>query len=280
MAPPTNFKIAAWVLSADCDSGNGPTCSNSMPLQDCLGCNKDGYLGTTNQDGYDFTRINTQWVSPTVDADGVTMRWTNATFRVDTVIDLRTMFDNVDGKLCLHPKVPAVIFVPPTMEDKFMANLRESMTPGHMKDPLVEWAVAYDPAEKGKENFSLFYVKASIEAEGHLFKTFNAEAKAAVMNILQEKGVKMEQVDFDVLQAKVSAQWGTWIGVNAALNLVSGKVSVFDAILGVGIATGAGIRDEAIEVKLLGCGITVGKRVGISVFGSSVEINFGRFLPV
>ncbi|KAJ7201212.1 hypothetical protein C8J57DRAFT_979651, partial [Mycena rebaudengoi] len=123
----------------------------------------------------------------------------------------------------------------------------------------------------------LFYLKASIETEGHLFKTFNAEAKAAVMNIFQDKGVPMELVDLDVIQGKVSAQWGTWIGVNAALNLVSGKVSVFDVTLGVGLATGAGVRDEAAEVKVLGCGITVGKRVGISVFGSSVEINFGRF---
>ncbi|KAJ7023195.1 hypothetical protein C8F04DRAFT_1306148 [Mycena alexandri] len=247
--------------------------------------------------------------------------------------DLRTLFDNsVDGKLCLKPKVPAVIYVPPTVQDQFMVNLRESVLPGRMKDPLVQYTVAYDPADKEKEHYSLFYFKAGVEAEGHLFKTFNLEAKAAVINILQDQGLEAgmcqrrhsqtqtrrqlltscdtvgnlryfdglivshlatmsqlannlltitsEKVDFNVIEAKVSAQWGTWIGIDAALNLVSGQVSVFNATLGLGLASGAGIRDEAVEVKLLGCGITVGKRVGISVAGSSVEINFGRFFPV
>jgi hypothetical protein len=145
----------------------------------------------------------------------------------------------------------------------------------------------------------LFYAKASAEAEGQfLIKTYNNEAKVAVMNIFQvsdmrlcplplrldilspqKNGIRAEQVDIDIIQAKVSGQFGTYIGVNAALNLVSGQVGPFDVTLGVGVATGLDVRDEAIEVKALGCGFTIGKRVGISVAGTSAEINFGRFFP-
>jgi hypothetical protein len=88
-------------------------------------------------------------------------------------------------------------------------------------------------------------------------------------------------VDFSILQATASAQLGTvYIGADAAVNLVGGQVSVFDANLGFGVGTGIGIRDEAIEVKVVGCGITVGKRIGISVFGNKIEINFGRFFDL
>ncbi|KAJ7476572.1 hypothetical protein FB451DRAFT_1033085, partial [Mycena latifolia] len=94
----------------------------------------------------------------------------------------------------------------------------------------------------------------------------------------QDKGAKVQQIDFDILQAKVAAQLGTtYIGYEASVNLVGGKVSAFDATLGFGIGSGIGIRDEAIEIEALGCGFTVGKRIGISVFGNSIEINFGRF---
>ncbi|KAJ7742285.1 hypothetical protein B0H16DRAFT_1464148 [Mycena metata] len=281
MAPSKNFSITEWILTADCDGPLG-TCSRGMPLQDCLGCNRDGYLGTTNQVGYDFTRINTSWVSPTVDADGATMRWYNATFKVSTAVDLTTLFDNVDGNLCLYPKVPAVLYLKPGSEGEteFLKGLEASTKMGTVKDSLFQTSVTYDPADPGKENYTLFYAKASVEAEGQFsIKTYNNEAKVAVMNIFQKNGIRAEQVDTDIIQAKVSGQFGTYIGVNAALNLVSGQAGPFDVTLGVGVATGLGVRDEAIEVMALGCGFTIGKRVGISVAGTSAEINFGRFFP-
>jgi hypothetical protein len=222
-------------------------------------------------------------------------------FKLSTAVDLTTLFDNVDGNLCLHPKVPAVLYLKPGSEGEteFLKGLEASTKMGTVRDSLFQTSVAYDPADPGKENYALFYAKASAEAEGQfLIKTYNNEAKVAVMNIFQvsdmrlcplplrldilspqKNGIRAEQVDIDIIQAKVSGQFGTYIGVNAALNLVSGQVGPFDVTLGVGVATGLDVRDEAIEVKALGCGFTIGKRVGISVAGTSAEINFGRFFP-
>lgn len=276
MSPPKSFAITNWQLTAECAG----SCSRAIPLQDVLGCNKDGYLGPRNEAGFDWARLNTAWVSPTVDSDKKTMRWYNATFKVWTVIDLSTLFDDVNGTLKVRPKAPAVLFIEPgsQAESEFMRNLEASTKFGTVKDSLFQTSIAYDPPES--ENYTLFYAKAAVEAEGQfLFKTYNNEAKAAVMNIFQKNGIRAEQVDFDIIQAKVSGQFGTYVGFNAALNLVSGQVGPFDATLGVGVATGVGVRDEAVELKLLGCGFTVGKRIGISVAGTSVEINFGRFFP-
>ncbi|KAJ7092355.1 hypothetical protein B0H15DRAFT_947916 [Mycena belliarum] len=282
MSPPKSFAITNWQLTAECAG----SCSRAIPLQDVLGCNKDGYLGPRNEAGFDWARLNTAW------------RWYNATyapsvclryrlvnisyrrFKVWTVIDLSTLFDDVNGTLKVRPKAPAVLFIEPgsQAESEFMRNLEASTKFGTVKDSLFQTSIAYDPPES--ENYTLFYAKAAVEAEGQfLFKTYNNEAKAAVMNIFQKNGIRAEQVDFDIIQAKVSGQFGTYVGFNAALNLVSGQVGPFDATLGVGVATGVGVRDEAVELKLLGCGFTVGKRIGISVAGTSVEINFGRFFP-
>ncbi|KAJ7112713.1 hypothetical protein C8R44DRAFT_932637, partial [Mycena epipterygia] len=92
-----------------------------------------------------------------------------------------------------------------------------------------------------------------------------------------KNGTPLEQVEFDVLAPKVSAQFGSYVGADAAINLISGRASIFDATLGIGVSTGAGIRDDSIDLKAMGCGFTIGKRVGISFLGSSFEINFGRF---
>ncbi|KAJ7802593.1 hypothetical protein B0H14DRAFT_2891802, partial [Mycena olivaceomarginata] len=244
--PTQNFRISEWILTADCDG----------PLGDCLGCNRDGYLGTTNQAGYDYTRINTAG-------------WYNATFKVSTAVDLTTLFDNVDGNLCLHPKVPAG-------GDEFLKGLEASTKMGTVRDSLFQTSVRLRPGGPGKENYTLFYAKASVEAEGQfLIKTYNNEAKVAVMNIFQvnwifclprKNGIRAEQVDI-LFRRRCRASLVPNIGWAHSITL------------GVGVAIGLGVRDEAIEVKALGCGFTIGKRVGISVAGTSAEINFGRFFP-
>jgi hypothetical protein len=54
------------------------------------------------------------------------------------------------------------------------------------------------------------------------------------------------------------------------------KASAFDCKLGLSASTGVGVRDDSVEVKALGTGITLGRKVGISVLGSSFGIDFGR----
>ncbi|KAJ7758639.1 hypothetical protein B0H16DRAFT_1885192 [Mycena metata] len=278
MAPPTNFRIVDWVLFADCDGPKG-TRSLAMPLQDCLGGNDMGYLGSTSVLGFDYTRVDTTWESPKIDDDGVTMRWMHPKFKVWTFGNLQHLFDNVNGNLVHVRKVTAVLYVKKEAETEFVANLKKTATTGRVENALVQYAVAYDSALNGKEYY-LFYAKDSTQAKGHfMIKTYNNEAKVAVMEIFKGNGLQVEQVDFHIVQAKVPAQWGTYVDANLALNLVSGEVGPFDATTGQGVATDVGVRDEAIKVNALGCGFTVGKWVEISVAGSglSAELNFEKF---
>ena len=62
----------------------------------------------------------------------------------------------------------------------------------------------------------------------------------------------------------------------AGVHLPKVEASAFDLNLGVGLDTGGGIKDDSLEVKALGCGVTVGRKVGISVFGASFGIDFGK----
>ncbi|KAJ7580429.1 hypothetical protein C8J56DRAFT_961550 [Mycena floridula] len=172
------------------------------------------------------------------------------------------------------PEIPGVLFVEESAKEDFLGDLKKYLDsdPETTEASIVEYATVSD------DTIHLFNIKAGVEQEGHIFTTHNAEASASVFRIFKDTGSKVNSVDFHVLQAKAEAQLGTaYIGAGVSLNLVGGTASAFSANLGFGVATGVGIRDEAIEVEVLGCGITVGKRIGISVFGNSIEINFGKF---
>ena len=75
--------------------------------------------------------------------------------------------------------------------------------------------------------------------------------------------------------------------------MAGGSVSIFDLELGAGISTGYfeiklilillnwfiqgfGIKDDSLELKVLGTGITVGRKLAISVADTSFGIDFGR----
>ena len=53
-------------------------------------------------------------------------------------------------------------------------------------------------------------------------------------------------------------------------------MSVFDFNLGAGVSTGAGIKDDSLDLKLAGCGVKVGRKVGISAFDNEIAVDFGR----
>ena len=42
------------------------------------------------------------------------------------------------------------------------------------------------------------------------------------------------------------------------------------------MSTGAGIKDHSLDLKLAGCGVKVGRKVGISAFDNEVAVDFGR----
>lgn len=66
------------------------------------------------------------------------------------------------------------------------------------------------------------------------------------------------------------------MGAGAGIHLAEGSVSIFDLKLGLGVSTGAGIKDDSVELKVLGCGVTVGRKLAISVFDTGFGIDFGK----
>ena len=140
-----------------------------------------------------------------------------------------------------------------------------------------------------KDGATLWYVNAGAGFEdGTFFKTLTGEASASMMHLVQSKGKKIEQVNVDVFTAQAGftmtgvtdgtdGGFPVYIGADASLNLFKAQASVFDLNLGVGVETGLGLKDGSIDAHVLGCGITIGRKVGISAFGSSFAIDFGRF---
>ena len=56
----------------------------------------------------------------------------------------------------------------------------------------------------------------------------------------------------------------------ASLSLMSSSSSGIDLNVGAGVSTGAGLKDDSLSVKLLGCGVVVGRKIGISLFDNSI----------
>lgn len=46
--------------------------------------------------------------------------------------------------------------------------------------------------------------------------------------------------------------------------------------LGLGLNTGAGVKDNSLQAKVLGCGLSLGQKVGISLFDNEISIDFGK----
>ena len=60
------------------------------------------------------------------------------------------------------------------------------------------------------------------------------------------------------------------------MTLAGGDVSGVSYHVGAGLSTGAGIKDDAVQVKLAGCGFSVGRKVGVSVFDNELAVDFGK----
>ena len=88
---------------------------------------------------------------------------------------------------------------------------------------------------------------------------------------------QLQTAEIDVVQAKTGA-WVTPLGagVDLSANLVDMKASIFDATIGVSASTGAGIKDDSLKVEFLGTGVTLGRKIGIGVFGTSFGVDLGR----
>lgn len=139
-------------------------------------------------------------------------------------------------------------------------------------------------------NAKVGYLRVGVDMEGEdpnaVFKALTASAKAAVFHVASSKGHPIKQFQADVLSAEASAgvagvAGGTdgfpvYAGVDAKINLVDLKASLFDLNLGLGLQTDIGVKDFSVGGHLAGCGFTVGKRTSISAWGSTFAIDLGR----
>ena len=46
--------------------------------------------------------------------------------------------------------------------------------------------------------------------------------------------------------------------------------------LGVGVTTGAGIKDDSASIKVLGCGLTLGRKISVSFLDSEIGVDLGK----
>ncbi|EOD32036.1 hypothetical protein EMIHUDRAFT_202581 [Emiliania huxleyi CCMP1516] len=84
-------------------------------------------------------------------------------------------------------------------------------------------------------------------------------------------------VDVGIGQAEAHAKFSpAGFDVGAGVSLAGGSVSDFDFNIGAGVGTAAGINDDSVEVKVLGTGVTIGRKVGFPVLGSSFGIDLGK----
>ena len=66
-------------------------------------------------------------------------------------------------------------------------------------------------------------------------------------------------------------------GAEAKVVLAGGSVSIFNLQLGFGVSTSAGIVDDSVEVKVLGLGVSVGRKNEICVFDNCFGVDLGAF---
>uniref|UniRef100_UPI0037E7CB05 bifunctional protein GlmU-like n=1 Tax=Semicossyphus pulcher TaxID=241346 RepID=UPI0037E7CB05 len=89
---------------------------------------------------------------------------------------------------------------------------------------------------------------------------FDAEAKGPNVGA----GVEVSE---DNVRAMAKAELAS---ASASAGLVTGTV-------GLAADTGFGISKSGLEAKVLGTGFSIGRKTGISLFGSGFEIDFGKW---
>ncbi|KAI8605354.1 hypothetical protein EDD21DRAFT_432101 [Dissophora ornata] len=181
--------------------------------------------------------------------------------------DLRDVIMNNDG-VFQAINVPMILAIPDNQQSIVFRQLEEASARPDFK------IQAFDEPDGS----TTFYVNASAEAEGTIFRTYTAEGRASVLHVVQSNGKQIEQVSVDVFTAGIGATVGSYMGVEANVSLIKAKASIFDLNLVVGVNTGARIKDESFEANVAGCGFQIGRKVSISAFGSSFGIDFGRLI--
>ena len=75
--------------------------------------------------------------------------------------------------------------------------------------------------------------------------------------------------------AGLSAHEGL-LEAQAGVQLAEGAAGAVDFKAGLGITTGAGIKDDSASFKLFGCGISVGRKLGVSFFDNEIGVDLAK----
>ncbi|CAK1365377.1 hypothetical protein CB0940_08955 [Cercospora beticola] len=170
--------------------------------------------------------------------------------------------------------LPIIIGVPEKHTEMAATELQKTLdeNPG----ARVEWAD--DPNKEGLTKFYVFLGVKEHGGEGIFFQTTTMEARASIQHYVQDKHVsRFQHVAYDVFTAEIhGVKAPFYAGVGASIDLIQAEASIFDLTLGLGVESGIGVLDETAEIEFLGCGILIGRKVGISVFGNVFDVNLGR----
>ncbi|KAH6855603.1 hypothetical protein B0I37DRAFT_350760 [Chaetomium sp. MPI-CAGE-AT-0009] len=169
-----------------------------------------------------------------------------------------------------------------------MMYQQQSINPTQIKDFQEAYARLDGPnahvqVSQEEDGLTTFYFNAEAETGGYVYQTHSASAAASILHIAQQKGAKIEQLHVDVLAVKGGAQIQSAMGVpvyagaDAGAYLVDADVGAFHGALGLAADTEIGCKDQSIGCKVLGCGLKVGRVCEVSVFGSSIGIDWGKF---
>lgn len=129
---------------------------------------------------------------------------------------------------------------------------------------------------EGADGKKYMYVDTTFEKHEGVLLEVSAEAEASVFHVANDNG-GMKTVEVSVLQVEAEA-WGgtTGAGVGLSANLIDVNAACFDITIGIGVETGAGVHEGSVTFKFMGCGITLGRKLGISIFGCTFAIDFSR----
>ena len=106
-------------------------------------------------------------------------------------------------------------------------------------------------------------------AECHFFQVTFSESIEVASRILGADAVAYVGVDLEGFVKE-----GSIIGAEARARATLGefKAGPLHAHFGLGASAAAKVEGGALELKILGCGVMVGKRIGFSVFDNNVSV--------
>ena len=104
--------------------------------------------------------------------------------------------------------------------------------------------------------------------------TFSRVDGAGAYRELTDPTKEMDQRDREFLSATTTIEHSkTHVSAGAKATLVGGRTGVVDYHVGLGCTTGAGIKDDSLHARVGGCGVTVGRKIGVSVLDNELAVD-------